>query len=320
MAKQNFVNATHVEGYVYEHKLEKKTAGPTSKNPGQEFISGTLSIATDDEMLNVIQVHFTYVTPVFAKSGKANQTYNALAAIIDGKMQSVMEHGKENASMVRIDSAIGLNEWYDSRNGNQLVSNKRNEGGFVHQVNELGSAKDRATFNVDFLITKATRKDADDERGTPEKMTLSGYAFDYSGALLPVDLSVTAPRAMDYFEGLEPSEKTPVFTRLQGQQISATVEKETVEESAFGDAKVTKVRSSYRDWVVTWAQPEPYAWDDEATLLATELKDKISERELYLANVKKRQDEYQATKGNALAGGKTAAAATAAPKAGGYDF
>nr|DAG20754.1 MAG TPA: hypothetical protein [Caudoviricetes sp.] len=47
-------NEAHVEGYVYEHKLEMKESGPNSKNPGTEFISGTLSVATDDEMLNVV--------------------------------------------------------------------------------------------------------------------------------------------------------------------------------------------------------------------------------------------------------------------------
>lgn len=124
-------NEAHVEGYVYEHKLEMKESGPNSKNPGTEFISGTLSVATDDEMLNVVQVHFTYVTAVTAK-GKANNTFNVLQSIIDNKIGSVMEHGKENAGKVRIDTAIGLNEWYD-KDGN-LVSVRRNEGGFVHQV------------------------------------------------------------------------------------------------------------------------------------------------------------------------------------------
>ena len=36
-------NESHVEGYVYEHKLEMKESGPNSKNPGTEFISGTLA-------------------------------------------------------------------------------------------------------------------------------------------------------------------------------------------------------------------------------------------------------------------------------------
>ena len=47
-------NETHIEGYLYEHNLEKKLSGPKSKNPGTEFISGSISIATDEACLNVV--------------------------------------------------------------------------------------------------------------------------------------------------------------------------------------------------------------------------------------------------------------------------
>ena len=53
MAKK-LANSTHIEGYLYEHKLEKRVTGPNSKNPGTEYISGTISIATDDDMLNIV--------------------------------------------------------------------------------------------------------------------------------------------------------------------------------------------------------------------------------------------------------------------------
>lgn len=301
--KKTFTNATHIEGYIYEHKLEEKVSGETSKNPGTPFISGTLSIATDDELLNVVQVHFTYVTAVTSK-GKPNNTYNTLKAIIDGKIQNVMEHGKENAGMVRIDSAIGLNEWYDSRNNDQLVSVRRNEGGFVHQINELNeNPEQRATFDVDILITKATRLEPDEERELPERMIIRGAAFDFRKALLPIELTVKHPGAMDYFDSMEISNTNPLFTELKGIQVSRTVVRRKEEAGAWGEVSVTETRSSERDFVVNWAKPAPYEWDDEATLTAKELEEMMAAREIYLADIKKRQDEYQATKGNALAGG-----------------
>lgn len=301
--KKTFTNATHIEGYIYEHKLEEKVSGETSKNPGTTFISGTLSIATDDELLNVVQVHFTYVTAVTSK-GKPNNTYNTLKAIIDGKIQNVMEHGKENAGMVRIDSAIGLNEWYDSRNNDQLVSVRRNEGGFVHQINELNeNPEQRATFDVDILITKATRLEPDEERELPERMIIRGAAFDFRKALLPIELTVKHPGAMDYFDSMEISNTNPLFTELKGIQVSRTVVRRKEEAGAWGEVSVTETRSSERDFVVNWAKPAPYEWDDEATLTAKELEEMMAAREIYLADIKKRQDEYQATKGNALAGG-----------------
>lgn len=52
--KKVMTNNAHIEGYLYEHSLEKKVSGAQSKNPGTEFINGTISIATDDEMLNIV--------------------------------------------------------------------------------------------------------------------------------------------------------------------------------------------------------------------------------------------------------------------------
>lgn len=319
------INQTHIEGYVYEHKLELKVSGPNSKNPGTEFINGTLSIATDDDMLNVVQVHFTYVTEV-TSTGKPNATYSILKSIIDGKIGSVMEHGKENAGKVRVDSAIGLNEWYDTRTqGNPLISQKRNEGGFVHQTSELCDPKSRATFEADMLITGATRYEADEDRGTKDRVVVKGYIFDFRGSLLPVDFVVDGSgmkpefveKGKAYFEALNASEKNPVFIKVQGVQVSQTLVRRIEEEGAFGDVSVKEVKSSIRNFAISWVAMEAYEWDSEDTILASELADKMAKRELALAEIKKRQEEYQATKGNGLAAG---ASTTPAPKKDSYDF
>lgn len=314
--KKTMINNTHIEGFLYEHKLELKTSGAASKNPGTEFISGTVSIATDDAMDNVVQVHFTYVTATTAK-GSPNATYGVLKSIIDGKIGSIMEHGKENAGRIRIDSALGLNEWYDTRNDGQLVSVKRNEGGFAHVVTDkLADEKQRATFEVDMVITGVNRIEADEDKNLPERMTIKGAIFDFRKKLLPVEFTTYGAKAMDYFEGLEPSNKKPVFTKLRGNQVSKTIIRTVTEESAFGDSYEKELRSSQRDFVVTWASPETYEWDSEDTLTAAELAEAISQREIDLAEIKKRQDEYQATKGNAIGGTKT----PSAPKNSSYDF
>ena len=46
--KEKMINKIHIEGYLYQHKLEKKVSGPKSRNPGVEFITGTIEIATDN--------------------------------------------------------------------------------------------------------------------------------------------------------------------------------------------------------------------------------------------------------------------------------
>lgn len=312
---KNFVNKTYIEGYVYEHSLESKVSGDTSKNPGTEYITGILNVATDNACINIVPVHFTYVTATTAK-GQPNTTYNILKNIIDGVVKTVMAEGKEKAGKVRIDSALGLNEFYTDRNGTEeLVSAKRNEGGFIHLVDVLNEDEQaRNTFNCDMLITGARRIEANEEKELPEKVILKGAIFDYRKALLPVEFSVTDEVAMDYFEGLEASSKNPVFTRVQGNQISETIVKKIKEESAFGNAKIREVTSSRKDFVVNWASPNPYELDDPSTLTIAELNEAIAAREVYLATIKKRQEDYKASKQSAF----VAPAATVSK--GGFDF
>lgn len=307
--KKNMINSVHIEGVLYSHSLEAKVTGENSKNPGTPYIAGTIDVATDNEQVNIVSVHFTYVTPAYG-SGKSNPNYGILSDIISGKIKNVTEHG-EGAKM-RIDSAIALNEFYSDRNGEEeLVSIKRNEGGFIHLVNKIDDdEKKRNTFTTDMVITGVTHVDADEERNLPEKVTVRGCIFDFRNALLPIEFSATSQGAMNYFEGLGVSNKEPVFTKVWGREVATTITRTITEESAFGEPMVREVNSTRRDFVITGALTEPYEWDDESTITAAELTKAMTDRQTYLATMKQRQDEYRASQG----GGSNE------PKKGGFDF
>ena len=311
--KKTMINNTHIEGVLYEHDLQAKESGANSKNPGTPFISGTISIATDDAMTNIVPIHFTYVTATFG-SGKPNDTYTTLNNIINGTFGSYMKDGAEKAVKLRVDSALGLNEFYTERNGKEeLVSAKRNEGGFVHKVDTLDEdEKVRNTFKVDMLINNVTRTEADDEKNIPEKVIVKGAIFDFRKNLLPVEFSATNPNAMNYFEGLGATQKEPVFTCVWGRQVSETIVRQIVTESAFGEDEVREVKNSRRDFVITGAAKEPDVWDDESSITAAELNEAIQKREVDLAAMKKRQDEYKASKNKITP--------AAAPAQGGFNF
>ena len=62
------------EGYVYStgsnfNQLSERVTGENSKNPGTKYIAGNLDVAVDDTGLNVITIHYTYVTETY-KSGQ----------------------------------------------------------------------------------------------------------------------------------------------------------------------------------------------------------------------------------------------------------
>ena len=310
--KKTMINQTHLEGILYEHSLEAKVSGDTSKNPGTPFISGSISIATDDAMTNIVPVHFTYVTANFG-SGKPNDTYTTLNNIINGTFGTYMKDGADKAVKLRVDSALGLNEFFADRNGKEeLVSAKRNEGGFVHRIDALDEdEKTRNTFKVDMLINCVTHVDGDPERGTTDKCIVKGAIFDFRKSLLPVEFSATNANAMRYFENLGATQREPVFTCVWGRQVSETIIRQIVTESAFGEDEVREVKNTRRDFVITGAAKEPYLWDDESSITAAELNEAIQKREVDLAAMKKRQDEYRASRNTV---------SQAAPAQGGFNF
>ena len=162
------------------------------------------------------------------------------------------------------------------------------------------------------LINNVTRTEADDERNIPEKVVVKGAIFDFRKNLLPVEFSATNPNAMNYFEGLGATQKEPVFTCVWGRQVSETIVRQIVTESAFGEDEVREVKNSRRDFVITGAAKEPYVWDDESSITAAELNEAIQKREVDLAAMKKRQDEYKASKNKITP--------AAAPAQGGFNF
>ena len=98
---KKMINNTHIEGRIYSHDLAvKQVQNQASANYGKDFISGTLEIAVDEDGLNVVPVHFTYVTPE-TKSGVKSPTYTMLDKIItENKTWTTV--GKDAAEKVQV--------------------------------------------------------------------------------------------------------------------------------------------------------------------------------------------------------------------------
>lgn len=289
---QKITNEVHGEGYLYEHKLEKKY----SEKNKTDFISGKITIATNEECTNTVDFHFIYVTPVYSKSGKPNPNYKLLENIVNsGADKTVMGAGKENALKLKVDGQIGVNDFVGA--DKEIVSNVRNEVSFINMVTNINF---KSSFKTDMLITSAFRKEADEEKNVQEHLIIKGATFnDFTKALLPVSYAVYNPEAIAYFEGLEPSTSEPVFTKVWGdicsQEFITTVET----KSAFGESLVEERKTTKKAYVVTGASSDCYDWDSEDTILASEVKAAMSNRELHLAEVKKNYEDYQASKGAA---------------------
>ena len=308
-------NTERIEGRVYQHDLTvKQVQNKDSKNFGKDFIAGNLEVATDEEGLNVIKIHFTYVTET-TNSGAKNATFSILKRIID-ENNTWTTKGKDNAPKVRIDTALALNDFYN--NNDELVSAKINEGGFVTTINELGEEKERNTFSVDMVITGVVHVDKDEDKNINEHSIVKGAIFNFRNDLLPVDFKVENVEGMKYFENLGATGKEPVYTRVWGKIVSKTITTTQEVESAFGEAAVRTYKNTNKEWVITGTAKVPYDFGDENILTAKELIDAAQNREVYLAEVKKRAEEYKANK--AAGNTTTASAATTATKTAGFNF
>lgn len=291
---KKMINQENIAGYIYQHNLTIKTVqNQASSNFGKEFISGELEIAVDEEGLNVVPVHFTYVTAE-TKTGTENKTYTALKKIIDDN-RTWIEVGKDNAQKVKINTAISLNDFYNQNN--ELVSAKINEGGFITLTNTLNEKEDRNKFTCDMFMTQVSRIETDPEKNIEsDYVRIKGAIFNFRNELLPVEFFVRNEQGMEYFEGLEVSQSNPIFTKVWGKIECRTEVKEIKEESAFGESSVRTYEKKTKEWIVTGAQTVPYDFGDESVLTADELKKAMQDRETKLAEIKTRSEEYKAQK------------------------
>lgn len=291
---KKMTNTEHIEGRIYQHNLTLKTVqNQTSANYGKEFISGNVEVAVDEACLNVIPVHFTYVTETTA-SGNKNTTYTNLKKLID-ENKTVINCGKDDAQKVRIDTAIALNDFY-TQDGN-LVSTKTNEGGFVTFISELGKEDERNTFSADMVITNVKRVEADPEKNIEKDyVTVRGAIFNFRNSLLPVDFVVRHPDGMKYFEDLEITNSEPIFTKVWGKIECRTIINEVKEDSAFGESAVRTYERKMKEWVISGTAKVPYDFGDEKILTAEELTKAMQDRQTLLAETKVRSDEYRAQK------------------------
>ena len=300
------INKVIIEGYVYQHTLAVKTVqNQTSENFGKEFINGQIDIVVDEEGLNIVPVRYTYVTPT-TSSGAVNRNYSVLKNIIDSN-KTWLECGKEGALKVKCDTAFALNDFY-AQDGS-LVSQTVQEGGFISVVNELGPVEARNTFNVDLLINAVSRVEADEEKGTKEFCKVRGSGFNFRNAILPMDFIVTNPQGMDYFESLDASPANPIFAKVWGKINHITTRVNRTEESAFGEASVTSYEKKVKEWVITGMSPTPYDFGDESVLTTEDVVKAMQDREILLADTKKRSEEYRASKAAAPAPAVAPAAA-----------
>ena len=98
---------------------------------------------------------------------------------------------------------------------------------------------------------------------------------------------------MKYFEDLGASNSEPIYTKVWGNIVSETSTTTQEVESAFGEPAVRTFKNTNKEWIITGTAKVPYDFGDESVLTIAELTKASQDREVYLADIKKKAEEYK---------------------------
>ena len=143
---------------------------------------------------------------------------------------------------------------------------------------------------------------------------------EYDPKILNVVSKYNAGIILQHSKGTPNSE--PVYTKVWGRINCETKTTIVEEESAFGEAAVKKYERKTKEWVITGTAKVPYEFGDEEILTGEELTKAMQAREVMLADIKKRSEEYKAQKaaGNTNSTSKAQTGVKPAAKAGTFNF
>lgn len=292
--KEKWENNTEVYGKVFS--VDRLKSSISKKN--MPYIGGTLSVAVNEDNTDVIDVNFTYVPETY-KNGNTNASYTTLMKIME-----IMTEDPDANIFVRINGQIDVRE-FDAQDGKHVV-NQILSGRFIHTAPAMEAEDMKATFSEDMIITSIV--DQQDVEGKDPAVLVKGYGIDkFREQAFPLTFYVKTKAGMDYFLDQEISVKEPMVTNVWGNRVSTTVVKHREIESAFGAPQVKETTFSAKSWDIEGAKNEPLLWDDESTITTKEFATYRQNYEQYLADEKKRQEEYrksQEQKDNAFTASK----------------
>lgn len=283
-----FQNSVQMTGYVFNSNLRKGVTKATNQwHPNEEYISGTVNVATDDQALNVVPVNFFVYEKRSDRDGNKipNDTYQTLDQIIDGQ---TYERVGNQAMKVRISASVDTNDFYSTRN-NRMVTSQRVNGRFIHLMPPNTSVTP-ASFNVNMVMLGVTDREVE---GRPPFVDVKGYVFNYNGSrLFPVTFECHDESGINFVQSLDASSSNPVVLNVWGNIQTTIIELQNAEQEAvasgFGVRPAVSSNSTrtVRSWVVTGADSEACPqFGDSAPFTKSDMKRLVDERNVRLQSM-----------------------------------
>ncbi|MCY9166536.1 hypothetical protein [Bacillus atrophaeus] len=232
----------------------------------------------------------------FSKYKKDDGTENAIAKgyqTIVSEYKSIAEHGRDEADKVRITQGkIGLNEYYTQGNLKsypQLMTN------FVNRLDANEEFNPKAEFDVELFVKNvAEEKVKGEETG---RVNLNGYIPLYNGKVIPFTFVVSKEGSQYVEDNYEKGATVNVF----GKIINYKEQKVTTKAAAFGEDKKEITSITKREYLVTGGN-DPYDEDSKNAFNPDSIKKALTEREIYLKEMKKNENNKDDNKKSGFGG------------------
>jgi hypothetical protein len=268
-------NTVIVEGTLLEvrHTEWKSTEG--------------LNIELDIEVAEN-EVHtLTGMSKYKKEDGSENGIAKGYQTVIN-EYKSVATHGREEADKVRVNQGrVGLNEYYGQ--DDKLRSFPQLSTNFVNRVQAGEEFNPRAEFTVEILV-QGTKEEFNREGEETGRAEVQGYIPLYGGKVIPFTFKVTKDGATYVQDNYEPGQTVKFY----GDIVNFKEKKVVLEEVAFGKPKEKVTYNTVREYVITGGS-DPYEEDNAKAFNVEVVRKVLTEREVYLAELKKKKEQGSKT-------------------------
>lgn len=279
-------NQVVVEGLFAENRLEDVEID------GIKVIRGEFDVEVAEGEIHTLRVYATEKK----KDGTENSIYKGLKTV-KNEYKSIASHGREEADKVRITNGkLGLNEYYapdgQLKQYTQLTTN------FINRVPVNDKFEPKAEFEVELFVHSVTDEIKNNEE--TGRVILKGYVPLFNGRVIPMQFVVDKDGADFVKDNYEPGKTVKVF----GEIINRVEIKKTEEKVAFGKPKEKISRNIVRELLVTGGY-DPYEEDNSKVFDPKLIKAALTEREIYLENLKNKKKEEPKEEEKPAFGSKT---------------
>lgn len=230
----------NVVGLVSEKNLEINTKVDETTKKEVTYISGYLTIKTDDMNFVRINVNANEKT----KTGTDNKVYAGLVTVMN-EYKSIADAGAADADVVAVKGDLNL--YTSAKDGKTSVGYKSN---FFNRIQNREDAVFNSEFAVEMFISSMI-PETDKEQEETGRLLIHGWVPTYNGIepltlVVPKDGDVTAA---DVENAFEPGQTVKFY----GQIINNKVEKITEIPVKIGKPRIEKKTTYVNELIVTGA-------------------------------------------------------------------